>query len=387
MQGKNPWSLERLQTYIGQEETYNLEFKSSRGLLQSTAGELEKTFNDLSTHISAFLNSDGGLLIIGIEEFDKRDKKQAGKAAALSDGIPRSLWIGDRIQSKLCDRIQPAVASYVLVHTVVVGKQEAEDLLAFVIEVKPGITAYQAADKKYYSRRSFSSEPMDDKDVRLRMLSDSVPRVALDVHVEVLPDIGSWERYRSAFQTYADAKQRLRDKRPSGLTPEEILARMQAGAFKFDDNATVMPPKKIDIGRAVFQVIARNTGISSIRRACVQFKLPVALVEGSSIERPDVGLVTEQQLDLSLIELDFSSLGKVMLYPEMTRCVLELSVNFPRGLTTQYFDNSAEIVLYLDGGMPEQVSIDLARMVNEAVAKHEELATQIEHSYPNVVPW
>ena len=68
MNRKNPWTIERLNDYVGQEETYQLEFKSSRGLLQTTAGEIEKTFNDLSTHISAFLNSEGGVLVIGIEE-------------------------------------------------------------------------------------------------------------------------------------------------------------------------------------------------------------------------------------------------------------------------------------------------------------------------------
>src|SRR5690348_15200854 len=108
--------------------------------------------------VSAFLNTDGGQLILGIEEKD----------GVLSDGVARSRMTAARLQSSICSRIQPAVAGYINVFPVQVGKSASgEELFAFVIDVKAGITAYQSDDKRYYVRRSGQSEAMEDKDIRL----------------------------------------------------------------------------------------------------------------------------------------------------------------------------------------------------------------------------
>jgi hypothetical protein len=382
MNRKNPWTLERLNNYIGQEETYQLEFKSSRGLLQTTAGEIEKTFNDLSTHISAFLNSDGGLLVIGIEESDKRDKKQAGKAVSISDGIPRSQWIGDRIQSKLCDRIQPSVASLVLVNTVVIGKHQDEDLLAFVIEVRQGITAYQAADKKYYCRRSFSSEPMDDKDVRLRMLADNTPRLELFVDFNTSPVNQSWESYEKQFYAYVEAKERLSKKTP--LDPEIIREKLILGTLKVDPDATIFPPKKLNRFQIRISIKAKNSGTVSIKRACIQYKMP-------NVIRTDFELrVFESELDVatpppySMREIIFDQSGKIMLYPEMIKDLFELMLEVPAERAKGSFTESAEFVVYLDGGSPAHISIDLNDAYATGCIEFEEKINALQINFPSV---
>lgn len=206
---KNPWTRERLEGYIGQEEGYQLEFKSSRGLSQESPA---KFITDLTCHVSAFLNSDGGVLIIGIEEAPSKDKKRAETAIGLSDGVPRSRYTGARLQSSLCAQISPSVASYVQVLPVVVGESDGEDLLAFVIEVSPGVTAYQAADKLYYARRSFSSEAMDDKDIRLRMLTDDRPRGRLAWKCSWNLAGTTIDRYRQDVQAVRSQKAHLQTK-------------------------------------------------------------------------------------------------------------------------------------------------------------------------------
>jgi predicted HTH transcriptional regulator len=109
--------------------------------------------------VSAFLNTDGGQLVIGIEERD-------GSAVTLSTGVPQARVSWEQLQSSICDRIQPAVAGYVSAFSVQVGAgPDQEKLFAFVVDVKPGTTAYQADDKKYYVRRSGQTEAMEDKDV------------------------------------------------------------------------------------------------------------------------------------------------------------------------------------------------------------------------------
>lgn len=174
--GGNPWDIDRFKSYLNTEESNVLDFKSSRALSGSTSGQ-ENFIDDLTTHVSAFLNSDGGKILIGLEETEKRS--QPDIATGLSDGIPRKLMSASRLEQKLCDRIHPSVAGYVNVIPVVVGKNSDGDLLAFVVEVKAGVTAYQARNMLYYARRSYSSEPMEDKDIRLRMLSGDKPRATL----------------------------------------------------------------------------------------------------------------------------------------------------------------------------------------------------------------
>lgn len=382
MNRKNPWTIERLNDYVGQEETYQLEFKSSRGLLQTTAGEIEKTFNDLSTHISAFLNSDGGVLVIGIEESDKRDKKQAGKAVSLSDGIPRSQWIGDRIQSKLCDRIQPSVASLVLVNTVVISKHEEEDLLAFVIEVRQGITAYQAADKKYYCRRSFSSEPMDDKDVRLRMLADNTPRMELFVDFNTSPANLSWESYEKQFSAYVEAKERLSTKTP--LDPEIIRNKLILGTLKVDPDATIFSPRRLNRFQIRISIKAKNSGTVSIKRACIQYKMPSGNRSDVELRVFESELDTDTQPPYSMREIIFDQSGKIMLYPEMIKDLFEFMLEVPAERLESSFADPVEFVVYLDGGSPTRISIDLNDAYQTSFNEYLEKISLLRINYPGV---
>jgi Putative DNA-binding domain len=186
----NPYGLEFLTELIGQEETQRLEFKSSRALLDMNSQKRNKFISDqVVPTISAFLNTDGGRLIIGIED-------RGGVAQELSAGVPRTLVRWEQLQSTICDRIQPAVAGYVSVFPVRVGaSSDGENLFAFVVDVKPGTTAYQADDRKYYVRRSGQSEAMEDKDVRLRMLAGDKPRLVIGLQPRIVQNVGDCSRY------------------------------------------------------------------------------------------------------------------------------------------------------------------------------------------------
>jgi hypothetical protein len=172
----NPYNLDYLKIFIGQQETQRLEFKSARDLLHENSQKRNKFVSEqLVPTVSAFLNTDGGVLVIGVEE-------KNGEAIGISDGVPRSRMSWEQLQSAICDRIQPSVASYVSTYSVpVTTAANDEKLFVFVIEVKPGTTAYQADDKKYYVRRSGQSEAMEDKDVRLRMLAGDKPKLSVSL--------------------------------------------------------------------------------------------------------------------------------------------------------------------------------------------------------------
>ena len=186
----NPYKTEFLSGLIGQQETQRLEFKSSRDLLNENSQKRGRFISEqIVPTVSAFLNTDGGQLLIGIEEKD-------GVAVSISAGVPRARVSWEQLQSAICDRIQPAVAGYVSVFSVETGEtSDGRPVFAFVVDVKPGTTAYQADDKKYYVRRSGQSEAMEDKDIRLRMLAGDKPRLAISLHPQIVPNIGDFSRH------------------------------------------------------------------------------------------------------------------------------------------------------------------------------------------------
>lgn len=168
----NPYDLTFLRQLIRQEETQQLEFKSSEGL-KDKKGPGAFVSKQIVPCVSAFLNTAGGRLVVGMEE-------RKGTAFELSKGVARNQLDRDQLQRMICDRIQPAVASNVRVDSVNVGKDDKDNnLFAFVVTVEQGVTAYQADDKMYYSRRSGETVAMEDKDIRLRMLAGDKPRLSI----------------------------------------------------------------------------------------------------------------------------------------------------------------------------------------------------------------
>lgn len=59
MNETNPWSLVRLQEYIGHEESTRLDFKQCDDLIGPDSNKKKRDFlNELSHDVSAFLNSE-----------------------------------------------------------------------------------------------------------------------------------------------------------------------------------------------------------------------------------------------------------------------------------------------------------------------------------------
>jgi hypothetical protein len=168
-----------LEAVLGESESRTLEFKSSRDLGLDKNKAKKFVAEKVARAVSSFLNSDGGVLIIGIEE------DRNGNATVLSPGIPRSVMKQDALQNMIVDLIRPPVGDLVGVRAIKVNGSDDDPCYDFCVEVKPGHTAYQSADMLYYARREGQSFPMDDKDIRLRMLSSDRPRVHISVEREI----------------------------------------------------------------------------------------------------------------------------------------------------------------------------------------------------------
>lgn len=151
------WDQQRLQQYINDqvEESLNLEYKGSQSL-QLTDG----CKNEISKDVSAFANSNGGIIIYGISE------PQAGNKhlPAAIDPTKRNIFSKETLEQIINSRINPTIHG-IIIHPVTIGAPANNDVV-YVVEIPQSNTAHQASDKKYYRRYNFQSVPMDDWEIK-----------------------------------------------------------------------------------------------------------------------------------------------------------------------------------------------------------------------------
>lgn len=157
-----------LTALLGQTESATPEFKSGR-IFEKPDGEL---VNSLSEVVSAFANSAGGIIVLGVTD----DPKSKDRAAAALDGVDVEK-LGMTRSADGAKQRQPAAARASISSCPV--RRSAAGL--FLIEVPDGPTAYQAQDLRYYGRSEFENRPLQDHDIRLRMQKGHIKRAALEV--------------------------------------------------------------------------------------------------------------------------------------------------------------------------------------------------------------
>jgi len=158
---KAPWNwlYEDLSVLTGQSENLRLEFKSS-ALLSKPRDEVAR---DLSKAASAFANTVGGTLVIGIRE------ETVGKtkiAKGVDEGASTSVISPEVLQALIEGNLQPFLTGIRINPILIPG---VEKKYAYVISIPQGSTAYQAKDHKYYGRSEYESRSLPDHEIRLRM--------------------------------------------------------------------------------------------------------------------------------------------------------------------------------------------------------------------------
>lgn len=138
---------------LGAHEDVHLEFKRSAIIIERKA-------NDLSKEICAFANSDGGRIVVGIEE------GKSGVAAAFDAGVPAKFRAREWIDQVISSHIQPEMTG------IIVDEIPYNGNMIYVIKIPRSRRApHQSYDKKYYKRFGSLSIPMEDyeiSDVRSR---------------------------------------------------------------------------------------------------------------------------------------------------------------------------------------------------------------------------
>jgi hypothetical protein len=165
------WTIKDLEKLIGQAETLRLEFKQSKLLNESR----EKIIENLTREISAFANTEGGTLVIGIAE--RRDGK-ARVAGHIDDGTDIQKHNPEWLQQIIESNISPYLPG-IRVKPIFLDSEKKQ--CAYVIVVPLGSTAYQSSDKRYYGRSEYESKALPDHEIRLRMFRGKYPNAIIDI--------------------------------------------------------------------------------------------------------------------------------------------------------------------------------------------------------------
>lgn len=169
------WTLYKIQEYLDNqvEENNSLDYKSAGALAKN-----DKKKNEISKDVSAFANSNGGVIIYGVKEFDVPDKRHLPEKI---DPVQRNQISKEWLEQVIATRIQPKIEG-VQIYPVTVSK--TDNTVIYAVSIPKSSTAHQAYDNKYYKRYNFQSEPMQDYEVRDVMNRASHPNIELEFEIE-----------------------------------------------------------------------------------------------------------------------------------------------------------------------------------------------------------
>lgn len=169
---KHNWTERDIQHLIGQPESIRREYKSGKLFDSQQAKWLEI----LSMEVSAFANTEGGDLILGVDE----DRTSKPRVAATVDGVPSGTIDPERLQQLVDGSISPHLPG-MRVHRIKLSSDS--DRVVYVIRIPQGSTAYQASDRKYWGRSEFEVKALLDHEIRLRMNRGKVARAAVQLSI------------------------------------------------------------------------------------------------------------------------------------------------------------------------------------------------------------
>jgi len=157
------WTKEDLAKLVaaGEPESTTLEYKASQALHRNCR-------ENISKWVSGMANASGGLIVIGIPEVDHLP-------GGLDQGVQDTTITHEWVENVLTSTIRPPIPD-LKIKAIPLGTGTA-----FVIQVPQATTLapHQAFDRKYYRRRNFKCEAMEDAEVRDVMRRSNVAHPVL----------------------------------------------------------------------------------------------------------------------------------------------------------------------------------------------------------------
>jgi hypothetical protein len=253
------WTELYLQSLLGQPESGRLEFKSGKALAKRE--DKDRFMRDhLSPTVSAFANSEGGIIVIGMDEDRVTKPRVASQLDGIAIGPGNAIESPEQFQQLLDACISPFLPGLAVRRIPLTGPLQGR--LAFIVHVPQGATAYQARDHLYYSRSEFETKSMPDHEVRLRMQRGRTPQARLEL--TELHHITADEEYHRRQKT----KERIAIKRKAG----EVVIYGRGG---IPSRKALEAPKR-GFAECEFLLAVVNTGELTIRDfvLCLQLRCP-----------------------------------------------------------------------------------------------------------------
>ena len=162
---KDSYSIEDIDSLITNEveENIHLDYKAAGALDKN-----DKKRTEITKDISAFANSDGGIIIYGVSEEDHKPKE----ISPIDGRIYTKEWLENVIQL-----IQPRIDD-LKIYPIRIGDL-GESI--YVVKIpRSGNVPHMARDKRYYKRFNFMSEPMEDYEVKDLYNRIFIPKIKID---------------------------------------------------------------------------------------------------------------------------------------------------------------------------------------------------------------
>jgi hypothetical protein len=152
------WNLEKIESYIENrvEENIHLDYKAAAALDRNSDAKK----NEIAKDVSAFANSDGGIIIYGIKESQGEQPRFPEKI----DSINKVEFTQETLEQIINSRISPKIHG-IIITPISIGTKENNQVV-YVVEIPKSNTAHQAKDKRYYRRYNFESQMMDDWEIK-----------------------------------------------------------------------------------------------------------------------------------------------------------------------------------------------------------------------------
>lgn len=148
---KDNYTIEDIKSLISNEveENVHLDYKAAAALEKN-----DKKRTEITKDVSAFANSDGGIIIYGVSEEDHKPKE----VSSIDGRIYTKEWLENVIQL-----IQPRIED---IRILPIRAGDIGQTLYVVKIPRSSNAPHMANDRRYYKRYNFMSVPMEDYEVK-----------------------------------------------------------------------------------------------------------------------------------------------------------------------------------------------------------------------------
>lgn len=146
------YSIDDINSLIANEveENIHLDYKASGALEKK-----DEKKSEIVKDVSAFANSDGGIIIYGLKEENHKPKEL--------DSVDGNIFTKEWLEN-IIHQVQPRIEGIIIYPIRIDGNIEQS---IYVVKIPRSYKApHMARDHKYYKRFNFKSEPMEDYEVK-----------------------------------------------------------------------------------------------------------------------------------------------------------------------------------------------------------------------------